>query len=374
MKEVVTIIDYDHQGRGLGKINNKVIFIPNTIIDEVVEVKIINEKKSYMEGIVTKYIKTSPLRVANTCPYYDTCGGCDLLHLPYEEQLKYKQKKIINIMERYVKDKFEIKEIVKSDNQFNYRNKVTFQANKDNIGFFNKKSNRITNIDTCLLLDKCLNKYLHELKNDNKKIVLRTNGKDILDNNNDCIIKQINNFKYYVSLESFFQINDNVTIKMYDKIKEYCGKDKVDMILDLYCGTGTIGIYVSKCATKVIGIEINKQAIKDANRNKKLNKVNNIEFIANDVSKVINKLKINPDIIIVDPPRAGLDEKTIKTIIKMNPQKVIYTSCDPMTLARDLNILKYYFKIEELTPFDMFPNTYHVECITLLTNKKEKVS
>ena len=179
----------------------------------------------------------------------------------------------------------------------------------------------------------------------------------------------IGKYKYIVSLESFFQVNDNVTYKMYEKIKEYCGANKEDIILDLYCGTGTIGIYLSDSCKKVLGIEINKQAIKDANKNKELNGINNIEFIASDVSKVINKIDIKPNIIVVDPPRAGLDEYTIKEIIKINPKKLIYTSCDPMTLARDLNILKYYFNIKEITPFDMFPNTYHVETVCELESK-----
>ena len=107
----------------------------------------------------------------------------------------------------------------------------------------------------------------------------------------------------------------------------------------------------------------------DANKNKELNNITNIDFIAQDVSKVINKIKFKPSIIVVDPPRAGLDEKTIKEIIKMNPNKLVYVSCDPMTLVRDLNILKFYFTIKEITPFDMFPNTYHVENVCLLTKR-----
>lgn len=369
MKEVVTITDYDHKGRGIARINNKIVFIPNTIIGEIVEIKIIKEKKKYMEAIVLSFVKESPIRVKNNCPYYPKCGGCDLLHLPYEKQLKYKEEKVKNIINKYTKEEIKINNIVPSDKQFNYRNKVTLQVDRNKIGFYEKESNNIIEINKCLLLDNKLNDYLKKINNTTQQIILRTNSNEVLDNNRHTIIKEIGKYKYLVSLESFFQVNDNVTYKMYEQIKHYCNSTKNDFILDLYCGTGTIGIYLSEECKEVLGVEINKQAILDANRNKKLNNVNNIEFIANDVSKVINKIEFKPTIIVVDPPRAGLDEKTIKEIIKINPHTIVYTSCDPMTLARDLNILKYYFQIDEITPFDMFPNTYHVECVCVLKLK-----
>ncbi len=369
MKEVVTITSYDHKGRGIARINDKIVFIPNTITNEIVEIEIIKNKKNYMEAKVISFIKESPNRIKNICPYYPTCGGCDLLHLSYVEQLKYKEEKIHNIITRYTKADIKIKPIVPSDKQFNYRNKVTFQTDNGKIGYYSKESNNIIALDNCALLDQRLNEYLSNIKDAKEKIVLRTNSHDVLDNSNDTIIKEIGKYKYLVSLDSFFQINDNVTYKMYEQIKRYCNATKEDSILDLYCGTGTIGIYLSDSCKEVLGIEINSQAIKDANQNKKLNNISNINFIASDVSKVINKIKFKPTIVVVDPPRAGLDEKTIKEIIKINPRTLVYTSCDPMTLARDLNILKYYFKIDEITPFDMFPNTYHVECVCVLNRR-----
>lgn len=369
MEDIVNIIDYDHQGRGIAKINNKIVFIPNTIVGETVKIKITINKKNYMEGNVLSFLKESPIRRKNLCPYYELCGGCNLLHLPYNEQLNYKQNKINNIMKRYININFPINKIIKSDEEFYYRNKVTLHVdNNHNIGFYEKKSNKIVKIDRCLLLDKTLNDYLKKITNPCKDIILRTNNIEVLDDDKS-IIKNIGHYKFSVSLKSFFQINDNITYKMYEKIKEYAQATPSDNILDLYCGTGTIGIYLSKDCHEVLGIEINKQAIIDANKNKKLNKIKNISFISSDVSNIIDNLQFKPNIIVVDPPRAGLDNKTISTIIKFNPKRLIYVSCDPMTLARDLNKLKTAFKIIELTPFDMFPNTYHVECVVLLEQK-----
>ena len=369
MNYEVEILDYDHQGRGMGRINDKVVFIPNTIPGEIVNVTIIKDKKKYMEGEVTNYIKKSSTRVKNLCPYYKVCGGCDLLHIPYLEQLKYKKEKINNIIRRYVGDNIIIKDIVPSDNIFNYRNKVTYHVDSNNIGFYEKKSNKIVNIDTCLLLDNCLNNYQIDTTNSKNDIILRTNGKQVLDNKTDKIIISIGKYNYKVSLEDFFQVNNNVTYKMYEQIKKYADCTKDDLVLDLYCGTGTIGIYVSDTCKEVLGVEINEQAIIDANENSELNNISNIKFIASDVAKVIDKLGFKPNIIIVDPPRAGLDTKTIQEIIKMKPSKLIYTSCDPMTLARDLKLLNEYYEIKEITPFDMFPHTYHVETVSVLCRK-----
>ena len=187
------------------------------------------------------------------------------------------------------------------------------------------------------------------------------NGKVI--KGNGYIREEINDFKFIISPTSFFQVNNVGMINIYNKVLEYVDGGNV---LDLYCGTGTIGIYVSKKANKVLGIELNKEAIKDALINKKLNSINNIDFISGDVGTVLSQNKFKSDIVIVDPPRAGLDSKSIDNIIKIKPKKIIYVSCDPVTLARDLNILKEKYDVIEITPFDMFGNTYHVECVSLL--------
>ena len=183
------------------------------------------------------------------------------------------------------------------------------------------------------------------------------------------IITNIGNYKYYVSLDSFFQVNETLTEKLYDKVRDYVKEISPSNTLDLYCGTGTIGIYVSKYTNHVLGIDCNQSNILDANKNKELNKVENIEFIASKVEDVIENIKDKYDLIIVDPPRAGLDPKTIKTIKEMSPINISYVSCDPVTLMRDLNILKEHYNIVEITPFNMFPRTYHCESIAVLERK-----
>ena len=174
------------------------------------------------------------------------------------------------------------------------------------------------------------------------------------------------NTKFRILPDSFFQVNKYMTPKLYETVLNYAGKNKEAKVLDLYCGTGTMTLLLSKNFKEVIGIEINEESIKCANINKKENNIKNVRFICDDASKLKN---LKADIIVVDPPRSGLTKEGITNILKINPTKIIYVSCDPMTLARDLKILNEKYKIEEITPIDMFPNTYHVETVTLLDKK-----
>ena len=398
---MIEITSMDHNGRGIGKLNNKIVFVKNALPGEIVNLKILKEKKNFIEAEVLSYIKKAENRIESACPYYLECGGCDLLHLNYNDQLKFKQDKINNIINRYLDANITINDIIKCDDNFNYRNKVSFQV-KEKIGFYNDKTYEIIPVESCLIGNKLINnsiKYLNKLDLKNiSKIICRTGNnklmiilesttldiditslKEIADSiyikkDNEYILKykdkyiteSLDNYKYLISPDSFFQINKNICIKLYNKIKEYVGSN--NNVIDLYCGTGSIGIFISE-NNNVIGIELNKYAILDANLNKELNNLKNIDFICGDSGKMLNKINFKPDIIIVDPPRSGLSKETISNLLKYNPKKIIYVSCDPMTLTRDLNILKEHYNIDELTPYDMFPNTKHVECLCLLTKK-----
>lgn len=391
----------DHYGRGIVKVDNKIVFISNALPDEIVDLKIIKEKKNYCEALVTSYIEKSKKRVEVKCPYYENCGGCDLLHLSYENQLKFKESKIQNIVSKYFKNNIKINNIVKSDKTFNYRNKVTFQVSKK-LGFYNKNSYELVEIENCLIINDLINnciKHLNKLdlskinritcrvasndlmviiesnfKNINieplkeyaQSIYLKVNSKYTHVFGKKYIYETIDKYKYKISPDSFFQVNIDVCRKLYDKIKEYVKSEK--KVLDLYCGTGSIGIYINE-GNNVIGIEKNKYAIEDAKINKKENNIDNIEFICGDSGKSLIDINFTPDIIIVDPPRNGLNKETIDNIIQFNSKEIVYVSCDPMTLVRDLNQLNKFYDVIELTPFDMFPNTYHIECLVYLKRK-----
>lgn len=391
------IENLDHQGRGIAKQNEKVYFIENALPNEEVEVEITKQKKNIIEGKVTKYYKKNEEnRVEPLCPYYGICGGCSIMHI--KNQNKYKLDKLNNIINKYVDKNIEIKE-VESLNKYNYRNKITLQVKDNTLGLYKKESNDIVEIDNCLLVNEKINQIIKLIKkNQNLKninqIVIKSmeesmvtfyTNKDININvdylknyvqsiyvnkkliyGKNKISARMDKYKFLLSSESFFQVNTIEATSMYNYIKSLI--EKTNVIFDLYCGTGTIGIFVHDKADKLIGLEINADAIKDANENKKINNIENIEFFESDASNIIQKTNLKPNIIIVDPPRNGLSDKMIDDINKLEPEKIVYVSCDPMTLARDIKKLNKY-DIIEIKGFDMFPNTYHVECVILLQIK-----
>lgn len=407
MNQNIYIIEkLDHYGRGISHHDGQVIFIENAMLDEKVEIVIENTKKKYIEAKAKHIIEKNKNRQEIICPYYHECGGCNLLHMNYQEQIRFKENKLKDIFSKYIDEKVNINRIVTSENYY-YRNKATFQV-KEKIGYYKRKTYEIISIEKCLLVHPKINELLLFIQNNiplegieqimfrvgvntNQTMILIkgnatmnsqkmndllkekvdvlslvVNNKYIYLTKQKQIQEKLGNYFFVISPSSFFQVNTKQTEKLYNEVLKHI--DSNDHVLDLYCGTGTIGIYVSKIASQVVGVELNEAAIFDANENKQINHISNIEFLCQSVSKLKKKYKgINT--IIVDPPRAGLDKKSIDYILDYQAEKMIYVSCDPMTLARDLNILKEHYAIQEITPVDMFPNTYHVECVCALKRR-----
>ena len=395
------ITDLNHLGQGITRIDNKITFVPKTVSGDIVNLEIIKSHKNYNEAKLLKIVKPSPDRIEYKCPYYNKCGGCNIANLEYTNQLKYKKEKVINIFKKY--NKIDINPtIIASDEILHYRNKITLQYN-EKLGLYEEKTHNIIEIEECLLMPqkvndiiKLLNKYNYNtslqkivIRIINNQVMINIIAKDIpkslieilknLDvsvyhnskyiSGNKVLIETLNNYKFSILPDSFFQINKKQTINLYNQIVEYANPQKEDKVLDLYCGVGPIGIYLSKYCKEVLGIEINKSSIENANINKKLNNVENISFIEADVSKVLS-MKYKADIIIVDPPRSGLDKNTIETLIKINPKKIVYVSCDPITLSRDINLLKNNYILKDIKLYDMFPETYHVESVCMLERRR----
>ena len=396
----LSVTKLDHEGRGISRYNDKVCFIKKALPNELVSIKILNEKENYIEAECTCIKEKSDIRINPICPYFDLCGGCNLMHIDYSNQLKYKENKVKEIIEKFTKESIKINEIIGS-NELYYRNKITLHVT-NKLGLYEEESNSIIEIDKCYIVDNRINEIIERLKkinldgiyeivlrytlNNESMIVFKT-SKDIVikgfdditsviiykDNQyktiygKDYIVEKMGDYEFIISPDSFFQVNTKGAINLYDKVLEYVGNS--ESLLDLYCGTGTIGIYLSKVCKNIIGIEINKYAIKDANENKKLNNIDNIEFMCGDSGKILKNLNKKFDTIVVDPPRSGLDNLAIEQLKKIKSNKIVYVSCNPITLARDLNLLKDLYNIIEITPVDMFPNTSHVECVSVMRLK-----
>lgn len=385
----VKIIDDNHNGNGICKINKFPVFVKRAVLGDVVNVRITKMFKKYALGEIISFISKSSSHINSLCPYYDRCGGCSLLHVSYDREIMLKERYLKRLFGNLFYD-------IKFCDRFNYRNKVTFHVNDKEIGFYDELSNNLVSVSNCMLLSCDINGFIDCLKSIDlsfvKEVVVRSgdngilvyvSGKvssydlevikncslvisvyvnDDLVYGDEFIVSSIGNVKYYVNHKAFFQVNSECCFYLYEEIKNNIYGDNV---LDLYCGIGSIGIYLSSACKKIVGVEINEESIKCARRNIKLNDVDNYEVILGDASCVCDKF----DTIVVDPPRAGLSKEVIDNINKMNSERLIYVSCNPSTLKRDISLLDNY-ELVSVKGFNMFPCTKHVECVSVFDLKK----
>lgn len=386
----VTINDEDEIGNGITRIDNFVVFVPYALKNEKVSIRITKINKRFATGKIEKIITKSDRRECVKCKSFNECGGCSFLHLSFFEE---KKKKIDFINKLFNTD---IKKIL-TNNEYNYRNKATFHVKDGKVGYYSENTNDLVEFDYCLLLDNRINEIYNTLKNmklcDISEVVIRTSKSSVMvifkgeieefdyedlvnsikiDSiylNNKLIygsayiIEELGSIKYSIYPNAFFQVNTENMKIMYDKVKEYAGSG--DKLLDLYCGTGTIGIYLKDNFREVTGIEVNKEAILNANINRGLNNLTRINFICGDASIAKNN---NYDVIVVDPPRSGLSKKVIDFLNKSNAKTIVYVSCNPKTLKRDLDLLDKY-NMTKLECINMFNKTKHCEVITSLERK-----
>ena len=422
-KYVVDIIDNGFEGEGIAKIDGLTVFVPGSIKGEKCEILIVKVLASHAYGKIVNIIKKSENRKESDCATYKRCGGCSLRHMTYEHTLKLKRQVVQNLVNKGLKEKVEVLETIGMENPYNYRNKAQYPVglNSDGqpeVGVFAQRTHTIIPIQTCLIqteisqkiaktiIDFVKEKNIQVYNEENQKGLLRhivikvgkyTNQvmcilvvndskfdqeqelvkllcekypENINLYGNGYIEDKLGEYTFKISPMSFYQVNPVQAEILYTTAINQANLDKNDILFDLYCGIGTIGISASKYVNKVYGIEIVPQAIEDAKENAKINDVKNIEFICGDVEvafdELINKEKIVPSAIIVDPPRKGLDNKTVENIAKIKPAKLVYISCNPATMVRDLAKLEEIYNIKTIQPVDMFPWTNGVESITIL--------
>ena len=391
---------FDDLGRGISYINNKVTFIDKVVPEDIVEIELTKEKKKYNEAKLIKIIKPSPLRIDAKCPYFSKCGGCQFQNITYENTIKYKKEKIVNIFSKHKISIFP--EVITNISSYNYRNKITLKVNNYKIGFYINKTHNLVEINKCLLANPAINKTIPLIKrfnicngevtircNQNAEILIVINSQDNLNiditylkskiklvgivvNNKtyygeNSLFERMNNLLFKISYDSFFQVNPFIASQLFQIIGDNI--DSSDKVLDLYCGVGTLSLMAAKKAQKVLGIEVVPNAIINALFNARVNDLNNTQFVINDASTAISKIKPDFNKIIVDPPSSGLTKNIIDVLLKIKPDAIIYVSCDPQTLVRDFTLLSSIYEIKKSYILDMFSYTYHIETILILTKK-----
>lgn len=396
------IIKLDNFGRGITYIDGVITFVDEALPGEIVKIRITKRTRKYFLAEVIDYYRLSDDRIEVECEYNDVCGGCNLAHMSVAAELNFKCNKVKEILKKFGNIRENIVEEIVGDQVFYYRNKVTLHGDGKNLGFYSKGTKKVIRVEKCLLapaivneiivllqeqaiVDK-INEAVIRVSNDNSEVMVSLKGDinnyemlknkvDVLEVNGeillgeDHIISTIGEKKYCVSSESFFQINETLTEKLYNEVMEVTKNNKPKRVLDLYCGTGTIGLYIASLVEKVVGVDSSASGIKDARDNAKLNNNDNCSFICDKVENVIDSFG-DFDMVIVDPPRAGLDSKTIEYIKKIKAKDLMYISCDPVTLGRDLKELQSDYEVIKVKPYNMFPRSYHVETCVLLSKLK----
>jgi len=400
----VIIEKLDHHGRGISHIDGKIVFVQNSLPNEEVEIKIDNETSKYIEAHVIDYRTKSPKRVKSKCPYYGSCGGCHLRHMSYDDTLEFKKNKVTEILKKYANLEIE-PIIIKNKNRDFYRNKIEVKVENGVYGFYKKDSHELVEIDRCINAEEPINTILRStnlLNIENGTITIKTNYNDeiiltieadneanididklrekcklvgIIYNKKlifgaDHFIETINGMLFKETYNSFFQVNRYINGELFKLVE--ANIDKNSVVVDMCSGVGTLSILASNKAKRVYSLEIVENSIRDGLLNAKINKKDNIEFMLGDAYTNIAKIKENIDTFLIDPPRSGLNKVAIDTILNKEPKSIIYISCDPVTLSRDLKMLKEKYTVEKTYVLDMFSYTYHVECICLLNIKLDK--
>ena len=393
------IVSIANGGNGIGRYDGMACFVPGTISGERVKVQIKTVKKNYLIARLIEVLVASPNRIKPSCPLAlspetigeTCCPGCQYQHLSYEEEIKIKTQQLKELLERFAKIKPDniLKETIPSPEILHYRNKITLHKNITNtkFGYYSADNKGILNISNCPLACREINEKLHTfdltapLKNDSSSIIFRYTKKDgaftyTEKSSNDTLIEEETSIGIFkVPVKSFFQINISARELLLKKVKTLLKENPTQYLFDLYTGAGLFAIAASKWGVpKIYASDIDRKAVQIAKMNANIHKCDNIKFLAlpaiSAAKSILCTLQQDKTTVIIDPPRTGLDKQIINYLLKLKPSSIIYISCGPDTLCRDLRILtETVYKLKEIQILDMFPRTAHFETVSFLQKK-----
>ncbi|MCB1118525.1 MAG: 23S rRNA (uracil(1939)-C(5))-methyltransferase RlmD [Chlamydiia bacterium] len=416
---MITITSLGASGEGVGSLDGLKVFVDGALPGEVVKIELTTQKKTYAKAKLLEVIEPSPHRVTPPCPHYEPCGGCQLMHLSYPEQLNMKRQRVVDALQRIGHLNVEVLRCLPSPDDFHYRNKVQCPYQQHTLGFFSRGTHTVTPIESCLIhceqgeeiyqlvknalahtpldtlrfvlirsalatqesllifvlnkpdprLKQLITKIQHPnlvgiVQNINPKKDNTVLGKGFKTlSGRDFLTETIGDLTFHISPESFFQVNPRQAENLYTQAIASANLSPSDTVLDAYCGVGTLSLLLAKHCKHVTGIECVSQATEKAKQNAFLNTISNCTFLTGQVETTLPKLPPF-DTIFLNPPRKGCDPAVLTTLAKKPPKTLIYISCNPATLARDLALLKEHgLSSLHIQPIDMFPQTAHVECI-----------
>ncbi|MEZ4522575.1 MAG: 23S rRNA (uracil(1939)-C(5))-methyltransferase RlmD [Thermomicrobiales bacterium] len=382
----LTLDDMAFEGAALGRFDGQVIFADYGIPEEEVIVRIESTNRHFLEGQVVDVLTPSPSRVEPPCPYFGRCGGCQWQHIEYGEQLRLKRHVMHDQLRRIGKiEDPPVSETVGSPNPYGYRNNARFSTDDEgSLGFITRgpSGREFLRINECMIMNPKINNLLAKLQGHGKdlhQVVIRIGEQtgDIfvqpdvsertteIESGQPGYGEELLGARFTVSAPSFFQTNTKQAEALVRLVTERLQLDGSETVVDAYAGVGTFAKLLAPHAARVIAIEESKSAVIDAEEN--VQGIENIEYHQGKVEHVLGTLEIAPDAIILDPPRSGCHKRTLRAVLKFRPRKLIYVSCNPSTLARDLRkLIDGGYELKDVTPVDMFPQTYHIESVTTL--------
>jgi 23S rRNA (uracil1939-C5)-methyltransferase len=382
----ITLDDMAFEGSAIGRHDGRVIFADYGIPGEEVTVRIEQNKRGFWNGIVEEVHSPSPYRVEPPCPYFGTCGGCQWQHVDYQHQAELKRHVVVEQLRRI--GKFEdppVSETLGAIEQFGYRNHARFSIrNEGKLGFVSRAGSgrRFLPIEKCMLMHPWINDVLGKLQGraqGKHQVVIRygVNTGDAfvqpdqrevepdLPSDKTWYEEELHGNRFHISGPSFFQTNTKQAERLFELVRERLKLKGNETLVDAYAGVGTFAVMLAPYVRDVIAIEESPSATDDAAKN--LEAVPNVAYYKGKVEHVLPGLDIQPDIVLLDPSRPGCHKKTLEKVVEFQPKRIVYVSCNPATLARDLRILvDSGYDLKDVTPVDMFPQTYHVESVSIL--------
>jgi len=403
MEHEVTLTTLTYGGDAMGRLpDSRAVFVPFGLPGERVRVRLTEEKKNFARGEIVEILESAPDRISANCRHFGECGGCHYQNLPYEKQLQAKTDILIDQFKRIGKiGNPPVLSMVACPEPWNYRNHVQFHLTEEGkVGYIRSSGESILEISECHLPELSINDLWHQLEFEPETNVERVSlraGSEIdlmlvlesatpeppeleieagisvthvyAENTvvlagSDHIIMRVLDRDFKVSAASFFQVNNVMAGKMVEYLLAQLPISQSATILDIYCGVGLFSAFLAPKCGRVIGIESSESSCDDFTFN--LDEFDNVELYEGEAEDVIPHLEVESDIVLVDPPRAGLDKIVVDGILKLNPSLIAYVSCDPSTLARDAaRLINGGYTLKEVTPFDLFPQTYHIESISI---------
>lgn len=373
-------------GMGIGRKDGWVIQVPYSLPGERIRARIYRNHKNYSSADCIEVLAPSPDRVSPVCSLFGECGGCQYQHLLYKAQLDWKKDQVKDSFERIGEIKHKINDLIESPRKYSYRSKLTPHFEKGHpkhpfkIGFLKQGTRRsLIDVDHCPIATDEINCALPEAratllkkKTSLKKggtLLLRDTMSGVTQDPNEFVQERVGTLTFQFRAGEFFQNNPFILPKLVDYVIRQTRPEESAYLIDAYCGSGLFGLSAASKFQKVIGIEISQEGFWGAQANAKLNKISNAEFILGDASSIFESIEpaMRPCTLVIDPPRKGCGNEFLSQAISFGPNFIVYISCDPATQARDAKILtEGGYSILEIQPFDLFPQTRHIECVLTL--------